>query len=347
MRVVQTLVVRDEADIVDAQIAYHLSAGVDFVIATDHESQDGTTEILESYERAGFLRLMRARGEMREADWRTRMARAAATEYGADWVINTDADEFWMPREGTLKDVLEAIPDRVGVVWALTCHFVPRPDDGAPFAARMTARFSAQAALNDPTSPYRPHAKAAHRADPDIVVWFGSHRVESRRLAPLPGWHPADVFHFPFRSLEQYERKNLRRAQGDKPLGQYVKGLQAREQGRIENVYRLLVVDDATLSRGLAAGSLVVDNRLRDALESLRLDDGRFGMPAMNGARFARPPADHAEPGRFALDEAALRDADLVRLVRRLDDLRTRLEAVEVRPWARAARGLELSQGRT
>ena len=47
MKLVQTLVVRDEADIVDAQIAYHLNAGVDFVIASDHESLDGTTEILD------------------------------------------------------------------------------------------------------------------------------------------------------------------------------------------------------------------------------------------------------------------------------------------------------------
>ena len=35
MKLVQTLVVRDEVDIIDAQIAYHLNAGVDFVIATD------------------------------------------------------------------------------------------------------------------------------------------------------------------------------------------------------------------------------------------------------------------------------------------------------------------------
>ena len=41
VNLVETLVVRDEADIVDDQIAYHLNAGVDFVIATDHESVDG------------------------------------------------------------------------------------------------------------------------------------------------------------------------------------------------------------------------------------------------------------------------------------------------------------------
>ena len=55
MKVVMTLLARDEADIVDAQIAFHLDAGVDFVVATDNRSQDGTTEILESYARQGRL----------------------------------------------------------------------------------------------------------------------------------------------------------------------------------------------------------------------------------------------------------------------------------------------------
>src|SRR5215831_10755549 len=99
MKVVMTLLVRDEADIVDAQIAFHLNAGVDLVIATDHSSADGTTEILERYERDGLLHLIHERDvEYREIEWRTRMARLAATDFGADWVINSDADEFWWPR---------------------------------------------------------------------------------------------------------------------------------------------------------------------------------------------------------------------------------------------------------
>ena len=57
------------------------------------------------------------------------MARLAATEHGADWIINTDADEFWMPRGVGLKETFASVPEPYGVVWALSRHFVPRPDD--------------------------------------------------------------------------------------------------------------------------------------------------------------------------------------------------------------------------
>ena len=46
------------------------------------------------------------------------MARLAATELDADWVVHTDADEFWWPIEGSLTDTLAAVPDRYGVVVA-------------------------------------------------------------------------------------------------------------------------------------------------------------------------------------------------------------------------------------
>ena len=133
-----TLLARNEADVVDAQIAFHLHAGVDFVIATDNASTDGTTEILERYERAGRLRLIREPGDdMRQAEWVTRMARLAATEHDADWVIHSDADEFWWPRGGTLKDVLATVPGalrrRPGLLAPL------------PARARTTARSSPSA----------------------------------------------------------------------------------------------------------------------------------------------------------------------------------------------------------
>ena len=44
VKVVMTLLVRDERDILEQHLAFHFAAGVDEVIVTDHASTDGTEE---------------------------------------------------------------------------------------------------------------------------------------------------------------------------------------------------------------------------------------------------------------------------------------------------------------
>jgi hypothetical protein len=111
MKVIMTLLVRDEQDIVAENIVFHLAHGVDYVIAMDNLSVDCTAEILRTYERLGVLHYMfQPEDDYSQHRWVTNMARLAATEFGADWVINNDADEFWYPENGDLKQVLGAIP---------------------------------------------------------------------------------------------------------------------------------------------------------------------------------------------------------------------------------------------
>ena len=327
MKLVMTLLARDEADIVDEQIKFHLNAGVDFVIATDNLSQDGTTEILESYAKAGQLHLIREDGEyLQQAEWITRMGRLAATEFGADWVIHSDADEFWWPRGDSLKEVLASIPSRYGIVRALLRHFVPRPEDGSSFAERMTVRMSTSAPINDPRSLFRPNLKIIHRADPTVNVSIGAQRLIDSPFVPLRGWYPIEFFHFPVRSLEQCERKysHQQTGPGQTPSPYYDRVRSLIEQGRLEEVYAPLVVDDEALEQGLEQGSLVVDTRLRDALRSLR--DG-------HQLTFPRPTV--VDEAAYAVDVAALGEADVVRLQRRLDTLEGRLLTVERRPSVR------------
>ena len=63
MKLVVTLLARDEEDVIACNLDYHLRRGVDFVIATDHGSRDATADILREYERAGVLKLLHAGGE--------------------------------------------------------------------------------------------------------------------------------------------------------------------------------------------------------------------------------------------------------------------------------------------
>ena len=332
MKLVMTLLARDEADVVGAIVDFHLNAGVDFVVATDNRSQDGTTDILESYARLGQLHLIREEGEyLQQAEWVTRMARLAATDFGADWVIHSDADEFWWPRGESLKEVLASIPARYGVVRALLRHFVPRPDGDSSFAERMTVRTSTAAPINDPRSLYRPNLKVIHRADPNVTVSIGTQRLIDSPLVPLRGWYPIEFFHFPVRSVEQCERKYSYQqvAAGQAPSPYYERVRAFLQEGRVRDLYEELVVDDDALERGLADGSLVPDTRLRDALRTLR-----EGEPLT----FPRPTV--VDEAAYAVDVAALGEADVVRLQRRLDTLEQRLRALEHGPGLRAYRKL-------
>ena len=270
-----TLLVRDEADIIDDHIAFHLAAGVDFVIVADNGSTDGTTEILERYARDGFVHRIGLPDPFSQVDVVTRMARLAATEFGADWVINSDADEFWWTRTGTLKELLGAVPARFGSVRGMWRNFVARPETAGHFAERMTVR------SQKPTPgvhPFNTHFKTLHRGSPDVEVGGGNHDVTGRGLTPLFGWYPIDVLHFPIRSLDQFERKFMRwwqitSVEGEASNPYYNVVRDAHREGRIAELYAPFVVDDQQLERGLVDGTLVEDTRLRDALRSLRQQD--------------------------------------------------------------------------
>jgi hypothetical protein len=334
MKLVMTLLVRDEADVVADQIAFHLAAGVDFVIATDNRSEDATTEILERYERDGRLHLIREPGDdLRQSEWVTRMALLAAADFGADWVLNTDADEFWWPQGSGLKDVLEAVPSRYGVVRGAWRNFVPRPDDGRPFAERMTVRLTTPRFHAHPLST---HSKSAHRAALDVRIGRGNHEAFGSGLLPLRGWYPFEILHFPVRSLEHCMRKYVtqfvaleKNAEKGIP-GHMAEAYEAYRAGRLEEFYAPLVVDDEAAGRGVADGSLVVDTRLRDVLRELdrggSVDFGRL---------------DVAGSALFAAESSALGESDLAAtLGARVDSLDERLARLERGPGARVGRAL-------
>ena len=350
MKLVMTLLARDEADIVEAWLAFHLNAGADFVIATDNRSEDGTTEILERYAREGHVHLLREPGEdLRQNEWVTRMARLAATDFGADWVINSDADEFWWPRGASLRDVLTAVPERYGTVGAFLRTFGPPPDGGAgSFAERMTVRFSALAPINDPASLFKPIRKVVHRAHPGIQVTRGNHALVDSPFAPLRGWYPIEVFHFPLRSHAQCERKaTLQGTAFEKyvarpPTAYHANMFAALKSGTIAEYYDALVLSDDELERGLAQGRLVDDTRLRDALRRLRADEssrGKYLLPSeVPPLEFPIPSL--VEDAEYAVEAAVLGEADVVRLQRRLDTLERRLQSLELRLPARVYRKL-------
>lgn len=308
---VLTLLARDEADVVDASIAFHLSAGVDFVIATDHRSEDGTREILEGYERNGVLRLIREDAvEFDSQALRTRMARLAAEEHGADWVIGADADEFFWPNGGSLADVLAAVPSRYGVVQAPWRVFVPRPDGPDHFAERMVVRLAGGSWPSHPNGSTKPDVKIAHRGDPRVVVQGGNHRLLSGGVAAVPRWYPIEVLHFSVRSVEQLERRMAHWSRAGREWKFEVPAI-----ADARSSFAALAVGEELVAEGLASGAFAVDTRLRDALREM-------SMPSV-------PTRSESEDSGYRSLLAALDGRSLHRVQRRLDDLGARVAALE------------------
>jgi hypothetical protein len=269
-----TLLVRDEEDIVRANLDFHLDRGVDFVIATDNRSEDATTSILEEYRRAGVLHLIHeADDDYAQGRWVTRMARLAATDHGADWVINNDADEFWWPLDGDLGAVLESVPPGADAVLVPRYNFVVPGEAGdEAFQDRMTVRY---AVPYDPIKGGPIQPKMAHRAHPEASVLQGNHDVRWPGRGAVVEDAALEILHFPIRTLAQFENKIAkggaayeRNTDVPEQYGRrWRRLLEAQRSGAFGDVYANVVLDQDAVAAGLASGELVNDRRLADALD--------------------------------------------------------------------------------
>jgi hypothetical protein len=289
MKLVMTLLVRNEADIIRANLDYHLAQGVDFVIVTDHGSEDGTSEILREYERMGVAQVIRDEQEGHHQSRRvTRMAELARVEHDADWVIHNDADEFWWPQLGSLRDVFASLPARYAQIVVARRNFRPlpgpeEPDAAMPFYTRLTYKETDSLSLVG-------QPKIAHRPLANMVVAPGNHSISPAGLPAVPADGLLEIFHFPMRGYEQFERKVVQIGLGyervlDRSPGvgrDQLELLALQRAGRLREHYDGLVLDDEALQRGLQTGTIVSDRRLNDFM---------VGLPAVgtNGARADAP----------------------------------------------------------
>ncbi|MDH5798083.1 MAG: glycosyltransferase family 2 protein [Paracoccaceae bacterium] len=216
-----TLLVRNEADIVRQNIEFHLSRGVDHVIATDNASSDGTTEILEEFSSLGQLTLIREPSdEYRQKAWVNRMISRAVEMFDEAWIINNDADEFWRPpngpdgRVGNLKEVLAksstpcVICQRANMITSTVR--LKNSDWADALLWRSTIRAKPRPAKLSQSKPLR-HPFFCHRLPSKVIV-------HSRNLLEVEkGAHSAkfeadiksedlgvEIFHYPIRSVDEF-----------------------------------------------------------------------------------------------------------------------------------------------
>lgn len=290
-KLVMTLLVRDESDIVGDNIAFHLAHGVDHVVATDNASTDGTREILADWAATGVLTLRDEPAHTYEQDvWTTRMATFARDRLDADWILPNDADEFWLPEESDLREsvagasadlldckranMLAPLEDLGHGDWTETLLHrpaqppaMPRLDDiyadplGAPYFY-----FALPPKVLLRTRGLRRIHRGAHNA-----VYDG--RSSTRAPAGV------GTYHFPIRTAGHFHRsvQQIGRAVRENPntrqttSWKYRRWLAMLEDGRsLESVLRDALPDRQAFSADVASGRLVRDTVIRDQLAWLR-----------------------------------------------------------------------------
>lgn len=182
---------RDEADVAKAVVEHLLAEGVGLVIVADNLSSDSTRMQLDSI-RGPVEILDDPDPAYWQAEKMTAMCRRAEN-YGADWVLPFDADEWWYSPQGSIAEALDDLDAEVVEApgWD---HVRTRNDEpGHPFASMVWRRPHPQSM---PKVAFRPHhAMRLHQ---------GNHFVDrpGRRVTG-----PLAFRHFQYRSLEQFARK--------------------------------------------------------------------------------------------------------------------------------------------
>lgn len=209
-KIIMTLLVRDEADIIERHLRYHAGLDIDGLIVTDHRSCDGTRAILEQYQKAGvILELIdEPSPAYDQVAWVHRMIERARDRYGADYCINSDADEFWYAASGSLRSTLAR--SRASKIHCPSYNMLP-PVEGEFWAAVDCVRRGVPKSFTLDSYNvlfHKPTHKIIHRTQGYRRIALGNHGVEmmdniSERSKTIR------LYHYNIRSREQFKRKML------------------------------------------------------------------------------------------------------------------------------------------
>ncbi len=283
---IMTLLARDEEDIIDYAMKFHLEQGVDHIIVTDNLSIDSTPAIVQRYVQQGVATYIREEGDNHDQSvWVTRMARMAADRFKAAWVINTDADEFWLPDTGTLGEYFRSIPFWYNRLVVRRHDFLCLKRSEGEFWERMIYRKRVSTnALGRPLPP-----KCAHRGSRRVVVAVGNHSVSG--MDPRPALRKEDgigILHFPIRSADHYTHKIRVGGEALEKNTTFAKSIGAtwreqykelKETGKIQFLEDNLYSDD-DVQRLLASGEVLTEPRLAEFFRARQAGHGNLGEPS-------------------------------------------------------------------
>ncbi len=207
MRLVAVSIVKNEADIIEAFVR-HTLAWVDRHLVFDHDSTDGTREILQALRAEGLpltLYTDDAIGKLQQFR-SNHLTRLAARDLAADWIIPLDADELLTgPDRAALEAALATTPPGQPRSLPLLNYIATADDPTAEANLALRLQYC-ETGVRHTRKVMVPRALAL---DPQIVAGMGSHAL-FRDDALLPSSPLPDAFHLAHLPLRSPQHQVIR-----------------------------------------------------------------------------------------------------------------------------------------
>ncbi|WP_457564443.1 glycosyltransferase family 2 protein [Caminibacter sp.] len=243
-KISMVILVKNEEDVIAKNIEFHAKIGVDSFVIMDNNSDDATPEILKELSQKYEMTIIHEKGPYAQSKFMTRLNKIAKQKYNPDWIINNDADEFWVPLKGeNLKEVLnfkgsvlqvprsnmllyEGLDNFLESEMRVVNQILKREDE----INIMLGKIGRKVIIN-------PHGY--------IKTNSGNHSAEHIAFWQKKEFRDIHIYHYPIRSYAQFEKTIKNRAKllkiGAKMGAHYKKWAKIYEEGRLKEEFEKMV----------------------------------------------------------------------------------------------------------
>jgi len=224
-RLIMTILVKNEIDIIESNIRTHAELGVDGFVIMDNNSTDGTRELLSKLQKEFEIIIVDERGIYRQSRFMMRLAKIAKERLRANWVINNDADEFWLPKNS--KNLKENLNFNGSVLTVHRYNMIleeKKPFFKSEYFVKNPIFYSKENQLRGEGSTLLAKIAPKTIINPKGLIYLrgGNHKALHIKSVidyfrsgydKIERFKDIEVFHFPIRSYKQFEKniKNRKR----------------------------------------------------------------------------------------------------------------------------------------